>query len=34
MILFISNVIEKSNLAIANGISLEDFKELLWIYKI
>ena len=27
MILFISNVIEKSNLAIANGISLEDFKE-------
>jgi hypothetical protein len=29
MILFISNVIEKSNLAIANGISLEDFKELL-----
>lgn len=27
MILFISNIIEKSNLAIANGISLEDFKE-------
>lgn len=29
MISFISNVIEKSNEAIANGISLEDFKELL-----
>ncbi|MCT7637085.1 hypothetical protein [Aliarcobacter butzleri] len=27
MILFIQNIIEKSNLAIANGISLEDFKE-------
>lgn len=34
MILFISNIIEKSNLAIANGISLEDFKESLWICKI
>ncbi|WP_051488703.1 hypothetical protein [Aliarcobacter lanthieri] len=29
MILFIQNIIEKSNLAITNGISFEDFKEIL-----
>ena len=34
MISFISNCITLSNEAIANGISLEDFKESLWIYKI